>query len=148
MELYLDPVWVKKDTRFHKGHTPWNKGRKCFSTNDPEKRSRLLQNLAEGRKNLWKTRSRDGQNSKPVCAYDLNGNFVRVFKSVNAAARTLGVRAENARRCARRERGRCGQYQFRWAKVVEFQGEKLVKKTPIEPYKRRNHYYYKQQESI
>lgn len=139
MELYLDPVWVKKDTRFHKGHTPWNKGSKCFSTNDPEKRSRMLQNLAEGRKNLWKTRSRDNvHNSKPVCAYDLNGNFIQVFKSVNAAARNLGVRAENARRCARRERGRCGRFQFRFAKVVEFQGEKLVKKTPIEPYKRSN----------
>jgi hypothetical protein len=137
MELYLDPVRVKKDTRFHKGQTPWNKARKGFSTNDPEKQSRILHNLAEGRRNLWKTRKRDQvHNSKPVSVYDLDGNFVRVFKSANAAARALGLYGENVRRCARREKGRHGQYQFRWAKVVEFQGEKLVKKTPIEPYRR------------
>lgn len=149
MELYVEPTWVKKDTRFKKGHATWNKGRKGFSTQDPEKQRLLLQNLAEGRRNLWKTRRRDiAWNSKPICAYDLDGNFVGVYKSACEAARALGQHKRNVRRSAYSEGGRCGQYQFRWAKLVEFQGELLVKKTPIEPYKRRNHYYYNHQDPI
>jgi hypothetical protein len=137
MELYIEPSWVKKDTRFKKGQTPWNMGKKGFTTNDPEKQSRILQNLADGRKNVWKTRSREKvHNSKPICAYDLDGNFVGVFRSASAAARELNEIGENIRRCARGERGRCGQYQFRWAKLVAFRDEHLVKKTPIESYKR------------
>ena len=42
MELYLEPIWAKKDTKFQKGHIPWNKGVKGWTTRDPEKRRRVL----------------------------------------------------------------------------------------------------------
>lgn len=139
MELYLPPTYIKNGSRFKKGHTPWNKGRKGFTTSNPEKREKMLKNIEEGRKNLWAKRDRATvYNQKPVTAYDLQGNFVGVYKSIGIAARELGVCSENIQNCLKGRRGRAGNYQFRKAEVVEFQGQRLVSRKPIEPYKRKS----------
>lgn len=137
MELYLEPNWIKKDTRFRKGHEPWNAGRKGFTTDNPQKRKKALMNLAEGRKLRHVNGTPSGGRKKvAVCAYGLDGVFVRVFSSIGEAATTLCLPRENVRACVANKRKRSGQYQFRKADVVEFNGCKLVKKSPIVPYKR------------
>lgn len=138
MELYLPPTYIKNGSRFKKGHTSWNKGRKWFTTKDPEKRAIQLKNLEDGRKNLWAKRDRTTcHNQNPVTAYTLSGEFVGVYKSIGIAARELGVCRENIQNCLKGRRGRAGNYQFRKAEVVEFQGQRLVSRKPIAPYKRR-----------
>ena len=139
MELYLEPQWAKKDTRFKKGHATWNKGRKGYTTDNPEKRRVIDGNLERGRKIVWKTRPRDVVwNSIPVSVYDLDGHYLSSHKSVNAAAQTYGVQPRNARYCLTGSRDRAGMYMFRKANIITFKGETLVKKENIEPYKRRN----------
>lgn len=137
MELYLEPTWVKKGPKFKKGHKPWNKGRKGFSTVDDTKRKRILSCLAEGRRHLWEKRDRNVvHNQIPTCVYDLGGNFLGAYLSEAKAAEAFGQIRENVSSCVRGERKRVGNYQFRRAKVEVFRGEMLVKRTPIEPYKR------------
>lgn len=136
MELYLEPNWIKRDTRFKKGHIPWNKGRKCVS-DDPQKRENQLKILAEGRRLRFVNGTSSGGRKKvAVCAYDLDGEFIRVFPSIREAGTTLGLRRENIRACVANKRKSCGQFQFRKADIVEFQGRQLVKKNSIEPYRR------------
>lgn len=139
MELYIEPKWAKKDTKFKKGHAAWNKGLRGFSTKDPQKIEATLRNLKRGRENLWKTRARDEVwNSIPVSVYDLNGHYLSSHKSASSAARHYCVQERNVRSCISGNRDRAGQYQFRKAKLIIFQGETLVKKDNIDPYKRRN----------
>ena len=133
MELYLDPVWVKpkKERKPHplKGQHQW-------PTDDPEKRARILEGLKKGQHS--KNKGCSPKRFVPVAVYDLAGNFVSVHVSVSDAARKYSLSQGNICETMKRQRGRVGQFQFRKANVVEFQGEKLVKKTPIEPYKRSN----------
>lgn len=149
MELYLPPTYIKNGSRFKKGHTPWNKGRKGFTTSNPEKREKLLKNIEEGRKNLWAKRDRTiVYNQKPVTAYDLQGNFVGAYKSIGIAARELGVSRKHIQGCLKGERGRAGSYQFRPAEVVEFQGQRLVSRKPIAPYKRRTRWSKRRKDDL
>lgn len=137
MELYIEPAWAKKDTKFKKGQQPWNKGRKGFTTSDEGKRRMMLENLRIGRLRSWETRDHNTfANQKATCVYDLEGNFLSVYTSINKAADAFGQLRENVRSCCNLKRGRAGSYQFRFAEIVEFLGEKMVKKSPIEPYKR------------
>lgn len=137
MELYITPDFVKKDTRFKKGYTPWNKGRKCWTTSDPEKMGHIKESLDNGRRKAWKSRRIKSWNERSVCAYDLNGNFVRAYTSANAAAKDLGLCVANVYHALRCPAARSGSYQFRYAEIVEFRGEKLVKRTPIGKYVQR-----------
>lgn len=70
----------------------------------------------------------------PVVAYRLDGTFYHAFASIMDAVRHCGGSPAAISNCIRRGHGRVGSYQFRKAEVVEFRGERLVKKTPIEPY--------------
>lgn len=140
MELYIEPLRpLKRKTRFYKGDIPWNKGRKGWSTNNEKKKKIILANLAEGRKHNWEKRDRSQvHNSIPCAVYDLEGNFLSAHVSEGRAADAYGQIRRNVVECVQGKRGRCGSYQFRAAKVEVFRGEKLVKKSPIEPYKRRS----------
>ena len=137
MELYLPPIIKRKDPRWKKGHKPWNTGRKDWTTKDPAKRAKQAANLAEGRAHLWDKRARIAYNAIPVTAYTLAGEYVRTFQSSRKAGEALGVCDRNIRDCMSGDRGRVGQYQFRPAKIEVFQGQKLVKKENIPPYRRR-----------
>lgn len=137
MELYLPPIIKSKDTRWKKGHKPWNVGRKDWTTKDPAKRARQSAKLAEGRAHVWETRARTAYNAIPVTAYTLAGEYVRTFQSSRKAAYTLGLIERNIRYCVAGKRGRVGKYQFRHAKIEIYQGQKLVKKENIPPYRRR-----------
>ena len=137
MELYLPPIIKSKDTRWKKGHKPWNVGRKDWTTKDLAKRAKQASNLAEGRAHLWETRERIAYNAIPVTAYTLAGEYVRTFQSSRKAADALGLIERNIRHCVAGKRGHVGQYQFRPAKIEVYQGQKLVKKENITPYRRR-----------
>ena len=144
MELYLDPVWVKPKKE-RKPHPL--KGKHQWPTDDPEKRARIMNGLRKG----WYSKNKRHKSPLrvPVSVYDLDGNYVTTCLHVKEAAEKYGNGSPgNVHNCISGRQGRIGQYQFRRANVVEFQGEKLVKKTPIEPYKRRSRYYYKQQGQI
>lgn len=130
---------MKKDTRFKKGLTPWNKGLKGWTFDDPEHRATAERNLADGRKNCWKTRDRSrAYNSVPTCVYDLDGNFVAVYSSIKKAALSIGAAPRNACRLLKKGYGSVAGHQLRKAEVVVFMGRELVKKTPIAPYKKRS----------
>lgn len=136
MELYLDPVWVKPKKE-RKPHPL--KGKHQWITDDPEKREHIMNGLRNG----WRSKqNKSGHKSPlrvPVSVYDLDGNYVTTCLHVHEAAEKYGNGSPgNVHMCISGRRHRVGQYQFRRAKVEEFMGEKLVKKTPIEPYKRRN----------
>lgn len=129
MELYVEPSWAKKDAKFKKGYKPWNAGRKGFVTDDTEKRENMLKILAEGgRLRYVNGKSSGGRNKVAVCAYDLDGLFVRVFQSIGEAASELCLTRENIRACVANKRKRCGLFQFRKAVVLDFQGVKYVSK--------------------
>lgn len=139
MELYIEPAWATRDTKFKKGHTPWNDGRKAFTTSDQEKQRKALARLEEGRRHVWDTRNRNiVHNQRPTCVYDLDGNFLGVYLSATKAAEAFGQIGRNVRACILGKRKRCGNYQFRAAKVEMYHGQMLVKKSPIEPYKRNS----------
>lgn len=133
MELYLEPIWVKPKKE-RKPHPL--KGKHQWPTDDPEKRARMLDGLKKGQHS--KNKGCSPKRFVPVAAYDLDGNFVSVHVSISEAARKYALSIGNICESMKRQRGRVGQFQFRKANVVEFQGEKLVKKTPIGPYKRSN----------
>ncbi|MBQ5721478.1 MAG: hypothetical protein IIV67_04250, partial [Bacteroidaceae bacterium] len=99
MELYLPPIIKSKDTRWKKGHKPWNVGRKDWTTKDLAKRAKQASNLAEGRAHLWETRERIAYNAIPVTAYTLAGEYVRTFQSSRKAADALGLIERNIRHC-------------------------------------------------
>lgn len=142
MELYLPPIWAKPETP-ETPETP----KKKWVTDDPEKRARMLKALEDGRKYGQKSRhvrSRNaGKRARPVSVYDLDGNYLRSFVSISAAARHYGVDVRNVHKCCN---GKCcslKSMQFRYADVMEWKGEKMVRKTPIEPYhdqRRKQHY--------
>lgn len=134
MELYLEPIWAKKDTKFQKGHIPWNKGVKGWTTRDPEKRRRARRNLAKGRIRRLKNRPRIAHNAIPTSVYNLSGEYLGSFSSATIAAKKFGECARNVRSCVEGKRKRCGKYMFRKASVVIFNGELMVKKENIEPY--------------
>ena len=138
MELYIEPSWAKKDTKFKKGHAPWNKYRKGWTTNDPVKKRKARRNLAKGRKHNRDTRDRTAYNGIPTSVYNLDGEYLGTYLSATIAAEKYGQIARNVRYCVSGKRKRCGSYMFRKAKIVVFQGEKLVKKENIEPYSRKN----------
>ena len=148
MELFLPPKNAKKPSRYEKGHTTWNKGRKGFTTQDKHLQQIQLDNLAEGRKLNWEKRDRTKvYNQKPVVAYDLDGKFVGVYRSSRFAAMELGLREELIRRACRNQ-GRHGSYQFRFPVIIEFNGRKLVKKENIAPYKKKCRWDYDRKENV
>mgnify|MGYP002621326795 FL=1 len=138
MELYIEPSWAKKDTKFKKGHATWNKGRKDWTTTDPVKRRKMRRDLAKGRKHVWDKRAHIAYNGIPTSVYNLAGEYLGTFLSATIAAEKFGQTARNVRHCVSDKRKRCGEYMFRKAKIETFRGEKLVKKENIEPYSRKS----------
>lgn len=134
MELYVEPKWAVRPKE-RKPHPL--KGKHQWTTNDPEKREKVYAALMRGC-HKSKNKGKPSHRRIPVSVYDLDGNYITTCPSVIAAADKFGVSSGDISSCTNGRRDRVGQYQFRRAKVVEFMGEKLVKKTPIEPYKRRN----------
>lgn len=135
MELYVEPKWAKKEKE-RKPHPL--KGKHQWITDDPEKRQRVIDGLRKGWLSKKGKTGRISPIRVPVSVYNLDGTFVAVCSHIHEAADRFGGTIGNIHSCMNGHRGRCGQYQFRKAQVVEFQGKKLVKKTPIEPYRRRN----------
>ena len=137
MELYVEPKWAVRPKE-RKPHPL--KGTHRWTTDDPEKRAKLLEGLRKGQRASKKgvNAGRISPKRIPVSVYDLDGNYVTTCQSITEAAEKYGNGYfRNVHSCISGKRGRCGQYRFRRANVVEFMGEKLVKKSPIEPYKRK-----------
>ena len=135
-ELYLEPVWARPAEKKRERKPHPLKGKRRWVTDDPEKRAKILEGLAKG----WHSRSKNKGCTWPriaVAVYDLAGNFVSAHATLRDAAGKYGISVGNISKCVHGRRGRAGQYQFRKADVVEFRGERLVKKTPIGPYKCR-----------
>lgn len=137
MELYLEPEWILRPKK-RKPHPL--KGKHQWITDDPKKREKMMAGLQKG----WhlprkgKKTGRIATTRIPVSVYDLDGKYITTCLCVSEAAEKYGNGyAGNVHGCINGLRDRVGQYQFRRAKVVEFMGEKLVKKSPIEPYKRK-----------
>lgn len=51
---------------------------------------------------------------KPIVQYDLNGNFIAEYESVNSAARSLGIRAANICQCLKGRHLTCGKYIWKY----------------------------------
>lgn len=138
MELYVEPSWVRKDTKFKKGSVPWNKGRKSWTTTDSAKKRKMRRNLAKGRRHCWDTRERIAYNGIPTSVYNLAGEYLGTYLSATIAAEKYGQIARNVRYCVSGKRKRCGEYIFRAAKIEVSRGEKFVKKENVEPYSRKS----------
>ena len=138
MELYVEPKWAVRPKE-RKPHPL--KGTHKWTTDDPGKRARILEALRKGaaiggRKST--TKGRPSPKRIPVSVYDLDGNYVTTCQSIrDAAEKYVNGNMSRVAKCIHGINSRAGQYQFRRANVVEFMGEKLVKKSPIEPYKRK-----------
>ena len=137
MELYLEPIFkTKRIGRYEKGHTPWNKGKSTGLVYSAQ-----LDNLKLGNKARWaKHKGEPAWNSVPVSVYDLSGKYIKTFLSSRFASKELNLQERNIRKVMKGERRRVGDYQFKPAKIVEFQGQKLVKKENIDQYKRLSRY--------
>ena len=71
---------------------------------------------------------------KPVCQYDLKGNFIQEFESASEAARQLSVFKSNITSACRGESSQCGGYQWKYKDddkeitKINFIGKRLVEK--------------------
>lgn len=90
MELYIEPAWAKKDTKFKKGHATWNKGRKEWTTTDPAKRRKMRRDLAKGRKHVWDKRAHIAYNGIPTSVYNLAGEYLGTFLSALSRRKSSG----------------------------------------------------------
>lgn len=98
--------------RFRPGERAWNRGMTWDEMGiSPEKRARILANLARGRASLDHHRC-GGRNARPVIQMDMDGNRLHWYKSSEHAARKLGICARNIRGCCEGKRNKCGG--FRW----------------------------------
>lgn len=131
MELYLDPPFVKVPKQ-RKPHPL--KGKHQWITEDPKKKERVMSGLRKG----WymSKKGRHATRSTSVSVYDLEGKFVMACETIKQAGQVLGLSRSCISMCVTGKTKRAGKYIFRKADVVEFRGMKLVKKSPIEPYKR------------
>lgn len=134
MELHLEPIFVKKDTKLKKRHTPWNKGVKGWMSDEHLQVAK--KNLKKGNPARWaKHRGKPAYNAIPVCAYDLEGNYIKCYSSASAAAKDLQLKESSIKNCRSGKRGKLYEYMFRKAEIIEFNGKKLISKKPIAPYK-------------
>lgn len=132
MELYLDPPFanVPKQRKPHP-----LKGKHQWATNDPVKRERMLRGLRAGwedNKKGLKNKGKPSVHRVPVSVYDMDGNFVAVCRHIHEAAERFGTNPYNVSACIHGRRRTAGNHQFRKAKVEEFRGMQLVRKSPIE----------------
>lgn len=130
MELYLDPPFanVPKQRKPH----PW-KGKHQWVTDDPVKRERMIRVLREVSNNRkCRKTGKPSVHRVPVAVYDMDGNFVAVCRHIHEAAERFGTNPYNVSACIHGRRRTAGNHQFRKAKVEEFRGMQLVRKSPIE----------------
>ena len=138
-ELWIEPLFAYKKRsleggRFKKGHVPWNKGRKGWTTDDPEKRKAALENMKLGQKGHH---SRGGDYcAKPVVCYDADGAYLACFHSITHAALAMGIERRNIAFVCAGRRNLAGGYQWRYAEIIDFHGTKVVRKDSIPPVKR------------
>lgn len=135
-ELWIEPSFAFKRRnrergRFTKGHVPWNKGKKAWTTDDQAKRMIAMENFKLGQKSRH---SRGGDYcAKPVICYDADGKYVALYKSITHASIATGIERRNiAFTCAGR-RHLAGGYQWRLAEIIEWQGRRMVRKDDIPP---------------
>lgn len=58
----------------------------------------------------------DNWNSKPICQYDLKGNFIKEWACSLEVKRQLGINASNITSCCRGERNKAGGYIWKYRK--------------------------------
>ena len=59
-------------------------------------------------------RGRNNPNSRMICQYDKNGNFIRVWGSISDASRSLNIDVSNISACARGKYKTAGGYIWRY----------------------------------
>ena len=110
--LYVAPP-KKRQGRFKKGNTPWNKGmtweEQGISEGARKRRIEILQ--ANSHKNGY---SHKPSHSKPVIQMDENGERLHWYESSYDAERKLGIIARNIRKVCDGERHTCGGFRWRW----------------------------------
>lgn len=67
--------------------------------------------------------------SKETYCYDLDGNFIKSFKNANLAAEEFGLNHSSICNICRKQFGKCGEYQWRYAKDVKYSKNKIDKYT-------------------
>lgn len=130
MELYLDPPFANVPKQ--RKQNPW-KGKHQWVTDDPVKRERMIRVLREVSNNRkGRKTGKPSVHRVPVSVYDKDGNFVAVCRHIHEAAERFGTNPYNVSACIHGRRRTAGNHQFRKAKVEEFRGMQLVRKSPIE----------------
>lgn len=87
---------------------------------NPELRKRL----SEARKNIWRDpeyirKQRIRKANKPVLQFDLDGNFVREYMSINEAHRVTGVSSSSIIRSCKGRNNMAGNYIWRYKEDAE-----------------------------
>lgn len=72
--------------------------------------------------------------AKEVDVYDLDGNFLRSYDSINMALKDLHLGWGRVSECLKKGVGRTGQYQIRYKSPEKY----ALERTPIGPYKADN----------
>lgn len=92
----------QKFSECHKGQRAWNKG---IPMTDESKLNLREKNLGS-----------NSPKAKTVLQYDLNGSFIKEWKAVSEASRTLGINLNGIAMCARGERNHAGGYIWEYLK--------------------------------
>ena len=140
----------EKNAMFGKcGELSPNYGRKH---SEETKKKMSLAALGENNHNYHKTWSKQhrqkyeeyyilhgASTSKETYCYDLDGNFIKAFRNATLAAKFFGLNHSHISSVCRNQFGRCGKYQWRYAKDVNYSKEKIgryIKNNRIDKEKR------------
>ena len=109
--LYIAPP-TKRQGRFRKGSSPWNKGKKWSDMFDEQTQTKLKQHLKDIAR--LGAAGKGHPHPKPVIQMDEYGERLHWYESSEAAARKLGLQGRNIRKVCDGERNFCGGYRWRW----------------------------------
>lgn len=116
----------RKMSESAKGRTPWNKG---VPMTEEQKQKLLLANIGrkqteESIKKRIETLTENGyykKISKQVVQLTLDGEYIKTFPSINAAAKSLNKLMGNIQQCCKGKRNFA--YGYKWKYLVDYEAE-------------------------